>query len=116
MRQNAENEAIHQKALRGEITTEEAIASFRERAVEREREARLAVIMALHTRQVLGYSLADHMPDDLVLSTLRNACYAQPPRAKTLFPSDRGSQYASDDFRDAVDALKMVASMSRRGN
>ena len=36
---NAENEAIHQKALRGEITTEEAIAIFRERALERERRA-----------------------------------------------------------------------------
>ena len=76
----------------------------------------LAVIIALHTRQVLGYSLADHMPDDLVLSALRNACHAQPPQAKTVFHSDRGSQFASDDFREAIGALKMVASMSRKGN
>jgi transposase InsO family protein len=76
----------------------------------------LAVIIALHTRQVLGYSLADHMPDDLVLSALRNACHAQPPAAQTVFHSDRGSQYASDDFRDAIGALAMVASMSRKGN
>jgi len=76
----------------------------------------LAVIIALHTRQVLGYSLSERMPDDLVLSALRNACHAQPPAAGTVFHSDRGSQYASDDFRDAIDALSMLASMSRKGN
>ena len=32
-------EAIHQRAERGEITTEEVIAIFRERALERERKA-----------------------------------------------------------------------------
>ena len=36
---NPEDEAIHQQAERGEITTEEAIAIFRERALERERKA-----------------------------------------------------------------------------
>ena len=36
---NAEDEAIHQQALRGEITSEEAIAIFRERGLEREQKA-----------------------------------------------------------------------------
>ena len=36
---NPEDEAIHQQALRGEITSEEAIAIFRERALEREQKA-----------------------------------------------------------------------------
>jgi hypothetical protein len=36
---NSEDEAIHQRAERGEITSEEAIAIFRERALERERQA-----------------------------------------------------------------------------
>ena len=76
----------------------------------------LAIIIGLRTRQVLGYSLAEHMPDDLVLNALRNACHVQPPAVSTLFHSDRGSQYASDDFRAAIGALAMVASMSRKGN
>ncbi len=38
---NAEDEAIHQQAERGEITSEEAIAIFRKRALERERAARV---------------------------------------------------------------------------
>jgi hypothetical protein len=36
---NAEDEAIHQKALQGEITSEQAIAFFRERGLEREQKA-----------------------------------------------------------------------------
>jgi hypothetical protein len=36
---NPEDEAIHQQAERGEITSEEAIAIFRERALEQERKA-----------------------------------------------------------------------------
>jgi hypothetical protein len=35
---NAEDEAIHQQALRGEITSEEAIAIFRKRGLEREQK------------------------------------------------------------------------------
>lgn len=76
----------------------------------------LAVIIALQTRQVLGYSLSDRMPDELVLNALRNACHLEAPAPGTVFHSDRGSQYASDDFRDAIGALGMVASMSRKGN
>ncbi len=76
----------------------------------------LAVIIALQTRQVLGYSLSDRMPDELVLNALRNACHLEAPPPGTLFHSDRGSQYASDDFRGALGALGMVASMSRKGN
>ena len=55
----------------------------------------MAVIIALQTRQVLGYSLSDRMPDELVLNALRNACQFAAPAPGTLFHSDRGSQYAS---------------------
>ena len=85
-------------------------------AATREGWLYLAVIIALQTRQVLGYSLSDRMSDELALNALRNACHLEPPPPGTLFHSDRGSQYASDDFRDAIGALGMVASMSRKGN
>lgn len=76
----------------------------------------LAVVLCLQTRRVLGYSLDEHMPDDLVLNAVRNACHMQLPVPGTLFHSDRGSQFASDDFRAGILALDMVASMSRKGN
>lgn len=76
----------------------------------------LAVVIALQSRQVLGYSLDEHMPDELVLAALRNACSMQVPEAGTIFHSDRGGQYASADFITAAGALELVRSMSRKGN
>jgi putative transposase len=64
----------------------------------------LAVILALSTRQVIGYSLAERMPDELVLAALRNACHAELPAVHTVFHSDRGSQYTRADFRTAIGA------------
>ncbi len=52
---NAEDEAIHRRAERGEITTEEAIALFRERALEKERKASAR-------RMIIGASPSRFMP------------------------------------------------------
>ena len=76
----------------------------------------LAVVIALRTRQVLGYSLSDSMPDDLVQSAFCNAYSAQPVDAGVIFHSDRGSQYASTDFAATIEPLGFVPSMSRKGN
>ena len=37
-------------------------------------------------------------------------------QAGLIFHSDRGSQYASEDFRDALADYGITASMSRRGD
>ncbi|AJD46486.1 isxal7 transposase orfb protein [Isoalcanivorax pacificus W11-5] len=76
----------------------------------------LAVVLSLQTRQVLGYSLSERMPDDLVQQAFLNAWTASPVGEGVLFHSDRGSQYASGDFRAMIAALGFVPSMSRKGN
>lgn len=76
----------------------------------------LAVVLSLQTRQVLGYSLAERMPDDLVEQAFLNAWQRSPGVRGVLFHSDRGSQYASHDFRRTLTALGFVPSMSRKGN
>ncbi len=76
----------------------------------------LAVVLSVQTRQVLGYSLAERMPDDLVEQAFLNAWHRAPARHGVLFHSDRGSQYASHDFRRTITALDFVPSMSRKGN
>ena len=76
----------------------------------------LAIVLSLQTRQVLGYSLADRMPDDLVQQAFRNAYSAAPALPGTLFHSDRGSQYASSDFAATLAPCGLIASMSRKGN
>lgn len=75
------------------------------------------MILVFSSSWGLRYNLLDRMPDDLELTALRNACQLEQWAAGTRFHSDRGSQYARDDFRDAVDALKkMVPNISRNGN
>jgi putative transposase len=76
----------------------------------------LATVIDLRTRQVLGYSLADRMYDDLVQQAVLNACAIRPAVPGTLFHSDRGSQYASGDFARTLAAHGLVPSMSGKGN
>lgn len=76
----------------------------------------LAVVLSVQTRQVLGYSLAERMPDDLVEQAFLNAWHRDPARSGVVFHSDRGSQYASGAFRRTLTTLGFVPSMSRKGN
>ncbi len=76
----------------------------------------LAVVIALKTRQVLGYSIADRMPVDLVQRAFANACSALSTDAGVIFHSDRGSQYASNEFTNELMSLGFVPSMSRKEN
>lgn len=76
----------------------------------------LATVISLQTRQVLGYSLAERMPDDLVQQAFLTAWSASAQPQGVLFHSDRGSQYTSEDFRKTIAEHGVVQSMSRKGN
>ena len=78
----------------------------------------LAVVIDLFSRQVVGWSLREDMPREIVIDALRMAWFKRHPskQAGLIFHSDRGSQYASEDFTDLLDAYGITASMSRRGN
>jgi putative transposase len=77
----------------------------------------LAVILDLFSRRVIGWSMADHMRTDLVLNALNSALGQRiPSQAGLVFHSDRGSQYASHAYRDALNTAGITCSMSRRAN
>jgi len=76
----------------------------------------LATVISVQTRQVLGYSLADRMPDELVQQAFLNARSAAPADQGVLFHSDRGSQYASAHYLKLIKSLGFVPSMSRKGD
>ena len=78
----------------------------------------LAVVVDLFSRQVVGGSLRNDMTASLVIDALRMAWFRRHPAKGTglIFHSDRGSQYASKDFRAALNQYHITASMSRRGN
>ncbi|MFK0310566.1 DDE-type integrase/transposase/recombinase [Pseudomonas sp. NPDC090233] len=76
----------------------------------------LAVVLSIQTRQVLGYSLADRMPDDLVERAFINAWNACLGLYGVVFHSDQGRQYASSKFRFALAKKGFTQSMCRKGN
>ncbi len=78
----------------------------------------LAVVIDLFSRQVVGWSLRHDMTRDIVIDALRMAWFKRHPdkQAGLMFHSDRGSQYASKDFRDVLKEYGIVSSMSRRAN
>ena len=76
----------------------------------------LAVILDLHSRLVVGWSLADHMRTELVNAALDAALAKRTPSEGMIHHSDRGSQYASAAYRSRLEALGVSVSMSRRGN
>jgi putative transposase len=76
----------------------------------------LCVIIDLFSRMVVGWSMADHMRAEMVINALDMAVSHRNPSAGLIFHSDRGIQYACEDFRYELDRHEMIQSMSRKGN
>jgi transposase InsO family protein len=78
----------------------------------------LAVVIDLFSRKVVGWSMRTDMQRNLVIDALEMAWYQRSPDKKDglIFHSDRGSQYASDDFNKVLQAHGITPSMSRKGN
>jgi len=77
----------------------------------------LATYLDVCTRKVVGFSLGETMETSLILSALEMAIGRQTNLTGALMShSDRGSQYASEEYRKRLEELKITASMSRKGN
>jgi putative transposase len=76
----------------------------------------LAVILDAYSRRVIGWALDRTMEDSLTLTALRMALSRRVVEAGLTHHSDRGSQYASNDYTDLLKANDIAISMSRKGN
>lgn len=76
----------------------------------------LAVVIDLRSRRVVGWSMADHMRTELVISALDMALGHRVPAPGHVFHSDRARQYASGDHRGVLKANGIDCSMSRKGD
>jgi len=76
----------------------------------------LSTVMDLYSRRIVGWAMADHLRTELPLAALRMAISAQRPGAGLIHHSDRGVQYASHDYRAALAAAGITASMSRKAD
>ena len=76
----------------------------------------LAAVMDLFSRKIVGWSMAEHLRKELCLSAINMAISARSPGAGLVHHSDRGVQYASDDYRCLLEEHGIEVSMSRVGN
>ena len=78
----------------------------------------LAVVIDLFSRRVVGWSMQTEIRRNLVIDALQMAWFQRgaPSQTELLFHSDRGSQYASQEFRAVLEEHGIRASMSRKGN
>ncbi len=76
----------------------------------------LAAILDLFSRFVVGWAVSACNNRHLTMKALEMALKRRCPDAGLLHHSDRGSTYASEDYRDLLRAHGITCSMSRRGN
>lgn len=76
----------------------------------------LAVIVDLHSRAIIGWSMDKTMKQELVCNALLMALYRRKFPAGVIVHSDRGSQYCSLRYRKIIENNGLVGSMSRKGN
>ena len=76
----------------------------------------LAVIIDLYSRKVVGWSMSSRMTSRLVCDALTMAIWNRQPESGLICHSDRGSQYASKEYRKLLSKNGFLGSMSRKGD
>jgi putative transposase len=76
----------------------------------------IAAVLDLYSRRIIGWAMANHMREELTNNALQMACYRRRPGVGLLHHSDRGSQYASNQYQGELKRMGIVISMSRKGN
>lgn len=76
----------------------------------------LAVVIDYYTRGVIGWSMSNRITKELVINAFLMALYRKKPPQNVIFHSDRGSQYASNEFKKILKYNHFIPSMSGAGN
>jgi transposase InsO family protein len=76
----------------------------------------LAAVLDLYSRMVVGWAVSAIIDRHLVLKALDSALKRRVHDRGLLHHSDRGSQYASEDYQKALEARGIICSMSRKGD
>lgn len=76
----------------------------------------VAAVLDCFSRKIVGWAMDDQMPADLVSDALKMALYSRRPGRGLIHHSDRGVQYASEDYQQLLACHGIQVSMSGRGN
>ena len=75
----------------------------------------LATVIDCCSREVIGWSMADHMRTSLVCDAITMAVGRGRVQPDAIFHSDRGSQYTSTEFAVHLGAFNLRGSMGKVG-
>ena len=75
----------------------------------------LAVILDLYSRKVVGWAISRSLDRQVCIAALGMAIETRRPAAGLVHHTDRGVQYASDEYIALLDANGIVPSMSAKG-
>lgn len=76
----------------------------------------LATVIDLYSRKIIGHSMSNRMTKDLVISALQKALKSRGYPKGVIVHSDRGSQYASNEYKSFLKKHGLVGSMSKKGD
>jgi transposase InsO family protein len=76
----------------------------------------LAAVMDLAFRGIVGWAMSERIDRTLACAALTDALRRRHPAPGVLHHSDRGCQYASDDYQTLLMQHGLIPSMSRKGN
>lgn len=76
----------------------------------------LAAVLDLFSRRIVGWAMSERIDTALVTSAWHMATAQRTPGPSLLHHSDRGVQYASDDYQGLLARHQITVSMSGKGN
>jgi len=76
----------------------------------------LAVILDLFSRGIVGLAMDKTIAETLTLSALKQAILRRSPPKGLVYHSDRGVQYAANDFKALLAQQEFIGSMSKKGD
>lgn len=76
----------------------------------------LATVIDLFSRQVVGFKLGSRMTKELVINALNDAWIKRGNPTGVIVHTDRGSQYASNEYKATLARNGLIGSMSRKGD
>lgn len=76
----------------------------------------LAVVLDIFSRRVVGWAISKNIRHELTVAALQMAIQTRKPTPGTIHHSDRGVQYACEDYVAVLKAHQFQISMSAVGN
>ena len=76
----------------------------------------LAMVLDLHSRRVIGWSMNERMTKQLACDAMQMAIDQRTDFAGVIMHTDRGSQYCSNKFQKLLKRHNIISSMSKKGD